>query len=387
MSGVSSIEWTDATWNPVRGCTRVSPGCTNCYAEEIAARFSGPGLAYEGLAKRVGGDARWTNVVRFLPEKLDWPLRWKGAPQANAEGRPSRIFVNSMSDLFHEGLSFKQIAAVFGVMAAAPLHVFQVLTKRPQRALEFCSWVAARGRLGPYIRSILGTDEGRSMAALFDQVIRTEKYRGKTYRSAADPWAQVINAAAVDGGSVLPFNVWLGVSVENQETADERIPLLLQCPAAVLFVSYEPALAPVSFDRGGWLRPSYSSCQQPDSPLVATIARTAARQLGWAGLDWLIVGGESGLSARPFDVAWARSTVEQCRETGVACFVKQLGARPYQPHRAEGEWGPRVRVEMAPGCPAGPRDWIRLRDGHGGDWSEWAKDLRIRQFPAHGAMV
>ena len=123
MGDATSISWTDATWNPVRGCSRVSDGCRNCYAETVAARFSGPGQAYEGLADRARKGSKWTGVVRMVPEHLADPMRWK---------RPRRIFVNSMSDLFHESLSNEQIAAVFGVMAAAPQHTFQVLTKRGQ---------------------------------------------------------------------------------------------------------------------------------------------------------------------------------------------------------------------------------------------------------------
>ena len=357
MSDRTGIEWTDSTWNPVRGCSRVSEGCRHCYAEQVAARFSGQGMPYEGLAKRVGGEARWTGVVRLVPEKLDEPLRWK---------RPRRIFVNSMSDLFHEGLSFEQIAAVFGVMLASPLHVHQVLTKRAARALEFCAWIAERGGLGRFIRS----DEGRSIGGLFDAVIRTETIRGKRYRSAADPWRQVVNAAACDMGSVLPFNVWLGVSVENQATADERVPLLLQTPAAVRFVSYEPALGPVDFEP--WLWPTRECaggffCDE-------------------RSLDWIIVGGESGPGARPFDVQWARSVVQQCDEAGVHCFVKQLGAKPLDWTRND-LYGnvdqPRCgcrEAACAHALPASP-PWLRLTDPKGGDWQEWPEDLRVRQFP------
>jgi protein gp37 len=364
VSGATHIEWTDATWNPVRGCTRVSEGCRHCYAERQAVRHARPGGAYEGLAKTTAAGPRWTGVVRFVPEVLDWPLRWGGAAAAKVEGRPSRIFVNSMSDLFHEGLSFEQIGATFGVMMAAAMvreHTFQVLTKRPQRVLEFAGWLAGRGGLGRWIRSILGTEEGRSLGALFDSVIRTEKdpRSGKTWRSIDDPWMQVINAAAVDSGTVFPCNVWLGVSAEDQATADERIRLLLQCPAAVRFVSYEPALGPVDFERGGW-------------SFLGPLYPPPGNRGGWKrGLDWVIFGGESGPGARPVELSWARNTVAQCRAAGVACFVKQLGAKPAD----------RVlfneRRQYMGGVILEP-----FRHSKGGDWSEWPEDLRVREFPA-----
>lgn len=218
MGDNSKIEWCDATWNPVRGCSRVSSGCTRCYAETVAARFSGPGLAYEGLARRTAsGEARWTGEVRVVPEHLDDPLRWK---------RPRRIFVNSMSDLFHERLTNQQIAVVFGVMAAAKHHTFQVLTKRPARMRDWFEWANAQRRYGG-----AESDPGEVM-----QCIAIDS--GIKFKSLEEvPWP-------------LP-NVWLGVSVENQPAADERVPLLLQTPAAVRFLSCEPLLGVV--DISTWL--------------------------------------------------------------------------------------------------------------------------------------
>ena len=130
---ITNIEWTDRSWNFLRGCSRVSEGCRNCYAELVALRFSGKGLPYEGLAVRAkSGGARWTGEVRFVRKKLADPLRWQ---------KPQRIFVNSMSDLFHEGVPFEVLAAAFGVMACARRHTFQILTKRPERGLAFCRWL------------------------------------------------------------------------------------------------------------------------------------------------------------------------------------------------------------------------------------------------------
>lgn len=351
MSGSSSIEWTDATWNPVRGCSRVSEGCRNCYAERQAARFSGrvgtlnevpdvPKMGrFAGFAEQTPAGPRWTGQVKLIPEKLDWPLRWRGDKQARAEGRPSRIFVNSMSDLFHERLSDEEIAAVFGVMAACPQHTFQVLTKRPDRARRWFEWLHNT-------QTLFGFDRVRSCA----KVAHNKSREATINRDLLRLW---------DGSEVPPSwplpNVWLGVSVEDQATADERIPLLLRTPAAVRFVSYEPALGAVEFRRA--------------------FGSQGPRQTYIEQLDWLIVGGESGPGARPFDLAWARSAVTQCRAAGVACFVKQLGARPCGARSSLSD-----RVLSGTGFIAFSA-W-QWRDRKGGDASEWPEDLRVREFPA-----
>jgi protein gp37 len=213
--GETTIEWTSRTWNPVRGCSLVSSGCQNCYAMGQAHRFSGKGKPFEGLTKaRVSLGPVWTGKVRLVPEMLALPLSWR---------TPQRVFVNSMSDLFHEGLKDHEIAQVFSVMETARTrgHVFQVLTKRAKRMRE---WVTEWARKIDY-----ADDSGRGYAGRYD-------------------------------------HVWLGVSAEDQERANERVPELLATPAAVRFVSYEPALGPVDFKP--WL-------------------------YGSPKLDWIIVGGES----------------------------------------------------------------------------------------------
>lgn len=321
----TSIEWTDKTWNPIRGCSRVSAGCEHCYAEQVAKRFSGPGMPYEGLV-RIGKDgkprAQWNGKIKLVPEHLGDPLRWR---------RPRRIFVNSMSDLFHEGVPHEFVAAVFGVMAAAPRHTFQVLTKRPERAAEFFAWVdeaAARGHGTRAERLVLCREHARR--------------RALTHRIGShDPH---------EGGIDWPLpNVWLGVSVEDQASADARIPTLLTLPAAVRWVSYEPAIGPVDF--------AYTCFNGADS--LGTMP----------GVDWIVIGGESGPGARPFDLAWARSTLRQCRATGVPVFVKQLGAG-----------------ESLPGTRRYVSDSVRgehypLSSRKGGDPSEWPEDLRVREYP------
>lgn len=286
MSTGTKIEWTDATWNPVRGCSRVSEGCRNCYAEKVAARFSGTGQAYEGLAEyRIIGkgtpqertESHWTGKLELIKEKLGEPLRWK---------KPLRVFVNSMSDLFHEKVSVGWLDDIFRIMARCPQHTFQILTKRP-------------GRMRDYM----------------------------------ERWKPVEQVLA---------NVWLGTSVEDQKTADERIPLLLQTPAALRWISAEPLLGDIQLPEEAFVCPANEP--HPICPC----------------LDWVVVGGESGPGARPMDVEWARSIVAQCEERSVPVFVKQLGRNPY------------ITV---------PENSVELVDPKGGDWMEWPQDLRIREYP------
>lgn len=263
MSDKTSIEWTDATWNPVRGCSVVSEGCRNCYAMQVAARFSGKGQAYESLAYRNESGAHWTGKVKLIEEHLEDPLRWK---------RPRQIFVNSMSDLFHESLSDTQIQNVFNVMESARQHVYQVLTKRPQRMLEF-----------------------------------VKKF---------DDWLKY----ASDYPGHLSFkkrfsHVWLGVSCEDQKTADERIPILIETPAAVRWISAEPLLGPLSLNR--WMGPFEISRDDEGNDLGSA--------QGGSDLDWVVVGGESGPGARPMHPQWARSLRDQCAAAGVPYFFKQWG--------------------------------------------------------------
>ena len=326
MGANTSIQWTDATWNPVRGCSRVSEGCRNCYAERMAARFSGPASPFHGFAKqrgtsvdtsdgtyrRVAHGSAWTGKVELIPEKLDEPLRWR---------KPRRVFVDSMSDLFHESLSFEDIARVFYVMREAERHTFQVLTKRPARAVEF---------------------------------MRMESSQRYGYAGLR--------------------NLWLGTSCENQATADERIPLLLQTPAAKRFVSLEPLLGPVDLrsSLGGtlWIggqRGHGGSHRGPGSPDCPRERHHHHDEKCKRGLDWVIVGGESGPGARPCDVAWIRSILNQCREAGVPCFVKQLGACWAHFGADHRQIGSHRRKKIS---------W------KGGNPDEWPQDLRVREFPA-----
>ena len=344
MGQTTSIQWTDATWNPVRGCSRVSEGCRNCYAERQAARFAAPGIgvlgeegkipserpsAYKagpfyGFVTKVNGHAAWTGKVELVEKHLLDPLKWKD---------PRRVFVNSMSDLFHENLSFEDIDQVFAIMGISSRHTYQILTKRPKRMFEYFSDM---GRVGSEVA-------GR----IWDIC---DKYKRQDLLLLPK--------------FPLP-NVWLGVSVEDQKTADERIPLLLQTPAAIRFVSYEPALGPVDFERGG-----FSLVRKVKSPSGKV----------WPGLNWIIVGGESGPGARPFDIGWAWTTIEQCRAAGVACFVKQLGAVPITTSLLGKTIADKYVVGRCAGV-NGNAISLCLDDKKGGDWDEWPRDLRVREFP------
>lgn len=223
----SQIEWTDATWNPVAGCSIISAGCTHCYAMQMARRLEAMGVGkYAGLTKKVGKRTVWNGLIREDVEALTIPLRWR---------KPRKIFVNSMSDLFHERVSDAFIRNVWRVMRDTPQHNYQILTKRPERLSKMVS-------------------------ALI--------------------------------GDILP-NVWLGTSIENAEVAN-RIEHLRRTPAVIRFISFEPLIGPVG-------------------------------ALDLAGIDWAIVGGESGKSARPIREEWIDEIHARCRDAETAFFFKQWG--------------------------------------------------------------
>jgi protein gp37 len=302
----------------------------------FAHRFAGPGKPYEALTTIRRGKVDWSGVVRLIPEQLGQPLRWR---------KPRRIFVNSMSDLFHESLSNEQIATVFRVMAIAKHHTFQVLTKRPKRAAEWFEWVA--GQQG---------DEG------------THHPQAVLHMSGARNGLPFSIGPSVWGPAPWPLpNVWIGISAENQAAADERIPLLLTLPAVVRFVSAEPLLGPLNLHP--WLC-EHGSVGRPEQKMGHYCTPTS-------GIDWLIVGGESGNGARPFDVAWAESIVRQCADARVACFVKQLGAVPFDSR--ESDRGTDEPHPDGPGADLSCR--LQLDNRKGGDMSEWPENLRVRQFP------
>lgn len=313
MPSETSIAWTDVTWNPTRGCSRVSEGCRNCYAERVAHRFSYDGGTYEGLTRDTANGPRWTGEVRLVPHLLDWPLRKR---------KPLRIFVNSMSDLFHESLSDEEIAAVFGVMAACPQHTFQILTKRAERLPKWFAWLQAKIEASHQV--FPDDSDGWIARHLVTNRARHFGAPGKV-QASGDDWP-------------LP-NVWLGVSVENQATADDRIPLLLQTPAAVRFLSCEPLLEPIRletnlfdpqyccWDCGAMICRGPGNTYERERELLQNCVVCKASLDGKRKLDWVIIGGESGPGARPVDVAWIRSVHDQCANAAVPVFVKQDSGR------------------------------------------------------------
>lgn len=296
MADGTHIEWTDATWNPITGCSVVSPGCTNCYAMKLAGTRLQHHPSRQGLTMDTKAGPVWSGEVRFNEGWLDQPIRWR---------KPKRIFVCAHGDLFHEAVPDEWIDQVFAVMAIAHWHTFQVLTKRPERARQYLTQATAPGRQFPH-------------------VIRMSR--------AGAPREAAIQRI----GQVLP-NVWLGVSAEDQARADERVPLLLDTPAAVRWVSAEPLLGPVDFTnlreynptgkpwidglrglvtRGDYLARSPSECSM----------NTSTRIPGeLPSIDWVVVGGESGRDARPMHPVWARSLRDQCVAAGVPFHFKQWG--------------------------------------------------------------
>lgn len=264
MADKTGIEWTDATWNPVTGCDKVSAGCDHCYAETLAHRFDGTPQFPNGFR------------VTLRPDRLNQPLRWR---------RPRRIFVNSMSDLFHDDVPRDYVAEVWAVMAWSPHHTFQILTKRHGRMRNLLSSRQFRSLVDDYWYEF---GRGYNLAAKVG-------HPGHPY----DRWP-------------LP-NVWLGVSAENQQWADIRIPALLDTPADVRFVSAEPLLGPITL-ADEWLPTRCGNC---DCDMGCNPAP--------GGLDWVIVGGESGHGARPMHTDWARGLRDQCQASGVAFLFKQWG--------------------------------------------------------------
>lgn len=262
MSANSKIEWTERTWNPVTGCTEVSPGCDHCYAKTFAERWRGvPGHAFEN-----GFD------LTFHPERLKDPFRWR---------KPQRVFVNSMSDLFHRDVPDSFIEQVYATMLDASLcpysHTFQVLTKRPERMRRLVPSIYAKA--------------------------------GETYSDGK---------AYIDG-------IWSGVSIESNEYA-WRADMLRETPAAIRWISAEPLLGPL--DR-----------------------------VDFSGIDWVVIGGESGHGARPLGLAWVRDIMHRARSVGAKVFIKQLGA-VYARERGQAQ------------------------DRKGGSTVWWPEDLRVREYPA-----
>jgi protein gp37 len=315
MGEDSKIQWCDHTFNPWTGCTKVSPGCANCYAEATRNRFGfdewGPGKA----RKRTSA-ANWRK-----------PFKWDR--EAALAGKRARVFCASMADWLDPEAPIEWLADLLNLIDLTPNLDWLLLTKRPE------IW---RDRMGA-VADIPGARTGSVVAGA---------------------WR----------AGVVPDNVWLGTSVEDQSRADERIPALLSIPARVRFLSMEPLLGPVNLTAiqraDGWgidaLRGVYSRHHDEGFDHPAAMEE----QAGGPHIDWVIVGGESGNGARPCDVEWVRDIVRQCKVADVACFVKQFGSRA---------------VFTPPDSVTGRPVAMGLRDPKGGDPSEWPQDLRVREFP------
>lgn len=353
---MSNIEWTESTWNPIAGCTPVSPGCLNCYAATMANRLHGmtlagrkvPGYESPPITSLRDGRQVFNGTVRLLPERLDEPLKRR---------TPTIWFVNSMSDLFHESVPFEYIDRVFAVMALCPRHTFQVLTKRAERMAEYLNRREISKAWTPSVRF----GDGGSDAA---------KWKTPCDRVYSTAWEMKGKDAAPSLVWPLP-NVWLGISAEDQTRLDERLVHLLAFPAAVRFLSCEPLLGPIN--------------------LPGDVRRR--------GLGWVIIGGESGPKARPCRVRWISHLVNQCSRLKIPAFVKQLGGFVVDRNDAgfdAEDWteedGTPVEKSAWP-CsvldvePLDPMMYqgapvrVRLADRKGGDMREWPMDLRVRDMP------
>jgi len=374
MADGTKIEWTEATWNPVRArnretgrlgwhCTHVSQGCSNCYAEAMN-RWRGTGLAYKPGHE---GD-----VEIFVDDRiLTQPLRWK---------RSRMIFVCSMTDLFADFVTDEMIDRVIAVMALARRHTFQVLTKRPERMRAYLTNPDLNNRISAALGCMLDGDwiwnKGRRFRDEIERLI--EVFLGE----GTDDHGDIVHH---DDPMPLP-NVWLGTSVEDQATADARIPELLRTPAAVWWLSAEPLLGPLKLTNVAPPSDGYGGLGHG----IDALSRHNRILRGVLG--WVVVGFESGPKARARPVRLIRDIVRQCKAAAVPVFVKQLGPKVIDRNDAgfdgcdptawdvdEGRVEHNIHgyLDEAQGTDC----LIKLRDRKGGDWSEWPEDLRVREFP------
>ena len=291
---MTKIQWCTETWNPLVGCSKISAGCSQCYAAEAAKSAR---LQQFPQYQKVKD---WDGTIEFVENQLLKPLSWKS---------PKKVFVCSMSDIFHANVKDEWLDKIFAVMALASQHTFQILTKRPERMKEY--FALHEGKPEFYA----------SRSEMVFDALRKIKPEAE--------WNKFIWP--------LP-NCWLGTSVENQKAADDRIPSLLNTPAAVRFLSCEPLLGLI--DIRDYLH----------------------------GIDWVIAGGESGSGARPCHVDWIRSLVQQCQQSETAVFVKQLGSNPL------------LTACYIDGV-ATTYQKLKLKDRKGGDINEFPEDLQVREFP------
>lgn len=303
---LSNIEWTDYTWNPWRGCSKVSPGCANCYAERL-------------VTTRLGGEWGPGKPRQLASEKiLGDPKRWNKNPWVgDGDRHRARVFLGSLMDIADEEVPIERFSAAIATVGDCREIDFLIVTKRPELFMERLAHAAAWGR----------------------------EYSGRY--TFAERWSQWL---------LVPSNVWMITSVENQEMLEERVPHLLRIPAAVHGLSCEPLLGPLEMDLTKPM-PIHDD-QYGDQHEYYEVKR---------GIDWVIAGGESGPGARPCNVDWIRSVRDQCQTAGVPVFVKQLGSNVPN----IGNVPPEVLVPSRK-CFKHPK---------GGDPAEWPADLRVREFP------
>lgn len=349
MGEKSGISWTDNTFNPWSGCTKVSPGCTNCYAETRSARFpnrlGGWGV---GQPRKRTSAANWRLPIKWNKEAAEGRFvrcitcdhRWTLLDRSDVTGacprcgsgahtrdRP-RVFCAALADWLDPEVPIEWLADLLVLIYQTPNLEWQLLTKRPE------NW---RIRIEQALSYLDGIDEGEMYQNPCDSV--AEWLRGKP-----------------------PANVAVGTTVEDQKRANERIPLLLSIPAAIRFLSMEPLLEAVNL----------FSANRPGNG--AYICDFSYKNTALGDLNWVIVGGESGPAARPFNLEWARSIVDACNKAGVAVFVKQMGDKPYKII---------YDCEEAAGTPMSRQipEPLDLRAHHGADPNEWPNDLRVQEFP------
>ncbi len=308
----TGISWTDETWNPIVGCSKISPGCQNCYAAESAKSVRLQQFPQYQAVKE------WNGVIAFVESALPKPLRWK---------KPKKIFVCSMSDLFHENVTDEMRDRVFAVMRLCPQHTFQVSTKRPENAIKYLT-EKTRIRIANLLNSY-------SPLNPYTLLGHKEQYRFATSRHLVT--------------FPLP-NVWVGVTVENQEMANQRIPTLLEIPAAKRWLSMEPLLGKVDLENIIF----------PDGDIAGVLSESNCHLWYDNLINWVVIGGESGKNARPCNVNLIQAIADQCKQSGVAVWVKQLGKNSI------GDTGYRVH-------PKG--------DLVGSKFENLPKSLQIREFP------
>lgn len=343
MSDKTKISWSEATWNPVTGCTRVSSGCDRCYAVQQTHRIErmtaslktrdglqwralkevGVGEKYHGLTALNGkGERHFNGVVRCHEDVLEKPLHWR---------KPRRIFVNSMSDLFHELVPDEFIYEVLAVTFLCQQHTFQILTKRPERMDDVfnepgisgrISQALCRLRLPPHLAKFGDPNPSDPAPCIVTAIREVQLNLGIDPNALRKPKSR----------KWPPSNIWLGTSCEDQETLERRAVWVMKCPAAVRFLSLEPLLGPINLRcvltgvEGGIGATKHFDVL---SGLEVVETPFGRREYKTNKIDWIVVGGESGPGHRPCKIEWIESIVKQCRAAGVACFVKQdSGPRP-----------------------------------------------------------